>query len=73
MQFLRVCDNPARTESENTWVTRDGQQKIVAWSAAVLPGTGQTPTYIIASGIDVTEQRRAQTKFRGLLEAAPEP
>ncbi len=41
-------------------------------SAAVLPGTKQTPTYIIVSGIDVTEQRRAQAKFRGLLEAAPD-
>ena len=37
-----------------------------------MPGTKQTPTYIIASGIDVTEQRRAQAKFRGLLEAAPD-
>jgi PAS domain S-box-containing protein len=45
---------------------------LIAWSAAVLPGTKQTPTYIIASGIDVTEQRRAQAKFRGLLEAAPD-
>jgi two-component system CheB/CheR fusion protein len=28
--------------------------------------------YIIASGIDITEQKRAQAKFRGLLEAAPD-
>ncbi len=62
----------SRTEFENRWVTRDGKQKIISWSAAVLPGTKQTPTYIIASGIDVTEQRRAQAKFRGLLEAAPD-
>ena len=53
-------------------MTRDGKQRLIAWSAAVLPGTKQTPTYIIASGIDVTEQRRAQAKFRGLLEAAPD-
>ena len=61
-----------RTEYESRWITRDGQQKVIAWSAAVLPGTKQTPTYIIVSGIDVTEQRRAQAKFRGLLEAAPD-
>ncbi len=70
--FARICDNLSRTEYESRWVTRDGNQRTIAWSAAVLPGTKQTPTYVIASGIDVTEQRRAQAKFRGLLEAAPD-
>ncbi len=70
--FLQIREQPSRTEYESRWVTRDGKQKIIDWSAAVLPGTKQTPTYIIASGIDVTEQRRAQAKFRGLLEAAPD-
>jgi PAS domain S-box-containing protein len=70
--FHQIRDNTARTEYESRWVTREGKQRILAWSAAVLPGTKQTPTYIIASGIDVTEQRRADAKFRGLLEAAPD-
>jgi len=70
--FLQIRDHASRTEYESRWVTRDGKQRIVAWSDAVLPGTKQTPSYIIASGIDVTEQRRADAKFRGLLEAAPD-
>jgi len=70
--FLEIRDTVSRTEYESCWVARDGQQRMIAWSAAVLPGTKQTPTYIIVSGIDVTEQRRAQAKFRGLLEAAPD-
>jgi PAS domain S-box-containing protein len=70
--FFRIRDNPSRTEYESCWVTRDGRQRMLAWSAAVLPGTKQTPTYIIASGIDVTEQKRAHAKFQGLLEAAPD-
>ncbi len=70
--FYQIRDNPARTEYESRWITREAKQKTLAWSAAVLPGTKQTPTYIIASGIDVTEQRRAEERFRGLLESAPD-
>jgi two-component system CheB/CheR fusion protein len=70
--FLQIRDGDSRRDYESYWVARDGQQKVITWSAAVLPGTEQTPLYVIASGIDVTEQRRAQAKFRGLLEAAPD-
>jgi PAS domain S-box-containing protein len=70
--FFQIRDKLPRSEHESCWVTRDGKERVIAWSAAVLPGAKQTPTYIIVSGIDVTEQRRAQAKFRGLLEAAPD-
>jgi PAS domain S-box-containing protein len=70
--FLEMRESPSRTEYETCWVMRDGKRRTIAWSAAVLSGTGQTPTYVIASGIDVTDQRRAQAKFQGLLEAAPD-
>jgi len=70
--FHQLSDNASRTEYESCWVTRDGNARTIAWSAAALPGVAQTPKYIIASGIDVTEQKRAQAKFRGLLEAAPD-
>jgi PAS domain S-box-containing protein len=71
-RLLRIRDNSSRTEYESCWVRRDGSRRDIAWSAAILPSTKRTPTYIIVSGIDVTEQRRAQTKFRDLLEAAPD-
>ena len=46
--------------------------RTIAWSAAVLPAAKQMPMYVIASGIDVTAQKQAQARFRGLLEAAPD-
>jgi PAS domain S-box-containing protein len=58
-------------EYEGCWMNRDGGQKMIAWSTTLLAGVGET-SYIIASGIDVTERRRAEVKFRGLLEAAPD-
>jgi PAS domain S-box-containing protein len=70
--FKEFCINPARTEYESSWVARDGGHRTIAWSAALLPAAKQAPAYIIASGIDVTDQKKAQAKFRGLLEAAPD-
>jgi PAS domain S-box-containing protein len=70
--FREIGDKVTRTEFESCWITRDGTRRTIAWSAAVLPGAKQTPKYVIASGIDVTDQKRAQAKFRGLLEAAPD-
>src|SRR5208282_3585140 len=55
--FGRICENVSRMEYESCWVTRDGIPRTIAWSAAVLPGAEHTPNYIIASGIDVTEQK----------------
>ena len=70
--FARIFESQSRTEFESSWVRPDGTQRIIAWSATVLPDAKQLPTYIIASGIDVTEQKRAQKRFQGLLEAAPD-
>ena len=70
--FRQIREKPTRTEYESCWLTRSGASRIIAWSAALLEGHTHTPRYFIASGIDVTAQRRAQAKFSGLLEAAPD-
>jgi PAS domain S-box-containing protein len=70
--FRQIWDHQSRTEYETSWIAPDGNRRTIAWSAAVLPAAKQTPSYVIASGIDVTEQKRAQSRFRGLLEAAPD-
>ncbi len=69
--FAKIRDNGKRVEYENCWVTRAGEHRVISWSAAVLPDAREG-AWVITSGIDVTEQRRAQAKFQGLLEAAPD-
>jgi PAS domain S-box-containing protein len=70
--FQRSRADQSPLEFESSWMTRDGGQRIVAWSTTVLPGATGAASYIIASGIDITERKRGEAKFRGLLEAAPD-
>lgn len=70
--FRQICNTQSRTEFESMIKALDGTERTIAWSAGILPAAKQAPMYIIASGIDVTPQKRAQARFRGLLEAAPD-
>ena len=52
------------TVFENHWLNRDGTTRRIAWSAtALVDGQGQVG-FIIATGIDVTVQRAAESTLR---------
>ncbi len=49
---------------ENVWVARDGSHRTIAWSnTALVDGAGGVE-YVIGTGIDVTERRRAEEALR---------
>jgi two-component system cell cycle sensor histidine kinase/response regulator CckA len=50
---------------ENYWVAKDGQRKLIAWSNAALLAADGSVEYVIPTGIDITEHRKAE---RALLE-----
>jgi PAS domain S-box-containing protein len=49
---------------ENFWVTKHGQRRLVAWSNTTLLDDSGTVTYIVASGIDITERKQAEDELR---------
>ena len=45
---------------QSCWVTRHGDQRLIAWTSTLLPGSGDTSDYIIATGIDITERKHLE-------------
>ena len=52
--------NATDNHFESNWVARDGGARLIAWSTTVLPAGGETPTCIVASGIDITERKHLE-------------
>lgn len=43
---------------ENSWVTKTGDRRIIAWANTVMLGEGGAIELIVATGTDITEQRQ---------------
>jgi PAS domain S-box-containing protein len=58
--FQKALADRSSQEHESSWVARDGRQRIIAWSTTVLPGASEAASYIIASGVDITERKHLE-------------
>jgi len=52
------------TKSESYWVTKSGDQRLIAWSNTCLLDAKGDVDYVVAIGIDVTEHRKADDNLR---------
>ena len=62
--FAQLHIEKAPNTYENSWVTRDNQQRRIAWSNTILCDAAGQPEYVIGTGIDITEQRQMQAAVR---------
>lgn len=58
--FRQLIDGAAVSDFEGPLVTRDRNQRLIHWSATVLPATQRRVRYVIATGIDITERKRLE-------------
>lgn len=66
----RLQSGETHVQHENHWLRRDGSRVLLAWKNTVLRDEAGQVQYVIGTGIDITEQRRAETRARQHLEEA---
>jgi len=62
--FQDVSEGRFPNENENYWLTKSGERRLISWSNTALLDKAGDVEYVIATGIDVTQQRRAERKLR---------
>ncbi len=61
--FERLLAGQFHNQYENYWIAKDGTQHLISWSNTALFDAQGEVEFIIATGIDVTEQRRVWNKL----------
>jgi PAS domain S-box-containing protein len=69
-QFLqRLAAGESAVDSENKWLTRQGESRSIAWSRTALRGNGGELEYVISAGIDITERKQLEAELLQAGEA----
>lgn len=65
--FLRLVEGQAPDPWESPWINKHGERRVIRWRGTVL-GDGDCRARVLATGVDITEQRRLEGQRDGLLE-----
>jgi PAS domain S-box-containing protein len=64
--------------NENYWITRDGRRLLIVWTNTALTDAQGGAQYVVCTGLDITDRRRAEeelreseARFRELANSAP--
>jgi PAS domain S-box-containing protein len=66
--MARLRSGEAHVLHENHWIHRDGSLILLNWKNTVLKDEAGGVQYVIGTGIDITEQRKAENQARQHLE-----
>ena len=71
-EFARTCASGAHFRSEYRFLARDGRVVWVHGEAQMVRDDAGRPLFLQGIAFDITERKKAEEKFRGLLESAPD-
>lgn len=60
----RVWAGDFPSDNENAWILRDGSRRVIAWSNTALLDDDGNVEFMVSSGLDVTERKRAEAEIR---------
>ena len=63
-QFNKLKTSKQQLDYETTWSTKNGDKKLIAWSNTVILNELSEVDYVIYTGIDVTEQKKAEEEAK---------
>lgn len=64
----RLSQGESPVRAENDWQTRKGDRHRIAWANTILRDANGKPEYVVGTGIDVTDQRRAEAALADARE-----
>lgn len=67
-QFEKMRAGKLQSDYECQWLARDGARRLIAWSGTSLGGRKGTPSYVIATGIDITERKHLEKAILDVSE-----
>ncbi len=66
--FSEIIGGKFPYECECDWLTRDGSKRRIDWTNTALPERDGSVKFVIATGVDVTEKRRAEESLKASEE-----
>ncbi|HLP89519.1 MAG TPA: PAS domain S-box protein [Nostocaceae cyanobacterium] len=62
--FLELKPEQFPIDYEGYWLTKDGEKRLISWSITALLDDWGKISYVIASGIDITESKQAEISLK---------
>ncbi len=70
--LARLCAGQFPIRYENSWFVRDNQRRYIDWSNTALLDERGSVSYVISTGMDITERRQAEVRLKALNESLEE-